>query len=149
MQSIIAKLDVFISHKKFLILTILVFLVIIPGIFYSFHLGNEFRYKDEDSYYNEAKNIAEIHQFSYDGIEPSVFQPPGYSMCLAPFLLLSRSMVPLRIMNYVALGFCVYLIYRLLKDKLSPLSGVLGAILVLCYPVLFYTAGTLYPQTIG
>jgi hypothetical protein len=149
MKKFIKRLELFLNNRSLYLLAIIIFLVIIPGIFYSFHLGNELRYRDEESYYSEAKNIAVIHKYSYDGIEPSVFQPPGYSMFLAPFLLLSTSMVPLRIMNYVALGFCVYLIYRLLKDKLSPLSGVLGALLILCYPVLFYTAGTLYPQTIG
>jgi len=43
----------------------------------------------------------------------------------------------------------VFLIYLIAKGISSKIAGVIGAISVICYPALFYTAGTLYPQIIG
>ncbi|MGB2863374.1 MAG: hypothetical protein WBC05_08620 [Sedimentisphaerales bacterium] len=130
-------------------MTILISIVVLSGILYSFRLGENLRYADEKQYYTLAKNIVERHQYSYDGEHSTAYRPPGYPMILSLCIFLGAGTVYLRIMNFIALGLCMYLMNKILTEQSSPLAGTVGALLVVCYPVLFYTAGTLYPQIIG
>lgn len=139
----------FIERKNKLILLVLVSAVVLSGTLYSFSLGNNLRYMDERVYYNLGTNIITSHQYSLDGKEPTVYKPPGYPLILSLFILLGANIVHLRILNFVALGLCMYLLHKILKKQSSPFAATVGALLVICYPVLFYTAGILYPQTIG
>jgi hypothetical protein len=130
-------------------LAILSAIILIAGIFYSLNLGNELRFHDEQVYYKLATNLVSHHLFSMDGQHSSLFRPPGYSLFLAPFVFLGCNVIVLRILNFVALVICVILIYCILKKLVSPRAGLIGAFLVASYPVLFYTAGTLYPQILA
>lgn len=149
MKKIITKLDLFISHKINFILTALIFFVIISGIFYSLHLGNDLKYADEHVYHTLATNIVQCHQFSFDGEKPTAFRPPGYPLLLSAFILLGADIMYLRMINFVLLGLSIYVLYKIIQEQSSESAGLLGAILVIFYPVLFYIASTLYPQTMG
>lgn len=123
--------------------------ILLFGIIYSLYLGSNFRFIDEKDYYTIARNIAFTHQRSLDGVHPSAFHCPGYPFFLSIFIFFGANIVCLRFLNFIALTLSVYLLYRILKEEAPGLSGVIGCLLVVCYPVLFYTAGMLYPQTIA
>lgn len=122
---------------------------VLLGAVYSFRLGGNLRYPDEREYYQIAENIVSSWSFSIDGKEPTAYRPPGYPLFLAPFIFLGADVSGLRILNFVLVAVCMYLTYRILSEHASPLTGVIGVLGVVCYPVLFYTAGTLYPQILG
>jgi len=149
MQRISRQLVNFIERKNKLVLLVLVSTVVLSGTLYSFSLGNNLRYIDEKVYYKLGTNIVTSHQYSFDGEHPTAYRPPGYPLILSLFIFLGAGIVHLRILNFVALGLCMYLLHKILKERSSPFAGTVGALFVVCYPVLFYAAGTLYPQTIG
>lgn len=136
------------KNHRFL-LFLMIGLELVGGIVYSIYLGSELPYYDEREYFTLAKNLADNGSFSYDGETPSAFRPPGYPLFLALFIFVGGGVVVCRIVNFVALAGCIYLTNAILQKQFSNRAGLLGAALILGYPVLSYTAGTLYPQTIG
>jgi len=150
MPKVARQLSSFIEQRNHTILAALVATVVLLGIPYSMYLGSELRYlPDEQDYYDLATSIASRHQYSLDGERPTAYRPPGYPLFLSLPVLLGANIVHLRLLNFFALGLCIYLLHRILKEQSSQLAATLGTVLVVCYPVLFYTAGTLYPQTIA
>ena len=147
-HTISGRLLSFIEQRNRVILIALIFIVVFSGILYAFHLGEDLRYVDEKVYLGLSKSIVETHQYRMDNRLTS-FRPPGYPMVLSPFIFLGAGPVLLRIVNFIALGLSMYLVNKMLTEHFSPLTGIVGALLIICYPVLFYTAGRLYPQTIG
>ena len=135
-------------REKRVIFGVLVYIILV-GLFYSFYLGDRFRFIDEKDYYTIARNIAFTFQRSLDGVHPSAYHCPAYPFFLSISLFFGANVVFLRFLNFLALALNVYLLYRILKEEAPGLAGVIGSFLVVCYPVLFYTAGMLYPQTIA
>ena len=129
---------------------ILASLTVVAGGFYSLWLGERLRYIDERDYFTLAENLLQFRAYSSDGINPSAFRPPGYPMLLAAMRLLGAPIFMLRMLNFVALAAIVVLLQRW-TVRLFQHRGisVVAAGLPLCYPVLFYTAGALYPQIIA
>ncbi len=119
------------------------------GLVYSLYLGSHFRFIDESEYYSIARNIAITFQRSLDGINPTAFHCPGYPFFLSSFLFFGAGIIFLRFLNFVSLAFSIFLIHRILDREEPGIAGTVGALLVVCYPVLYYTAGMLYPQTIA
>ncbi len=119
------------------------------GIAYSYYLGNNLRYPDEHDYYTIALNLVRSYRYTTDGQNPTAFRPPGYPFILSILSLLSPSIILLRSANFIALSISSYLTYLIVKKQSSPIAAIIGGLLVVGYPVLFYTAGTLYPQTIA
>ena len=136
------------KREQQVFLGILVYILLF-GIAYSLYLGSNFRFIDEKDYYTIARNIAFTFQRSLDGVHPSAYHCPGYPFFLSIFIFFGANIVFLRFLNFIALALSVYLLYCILKEEAPGLSGVIGSLLVVCYPVLFYTAGMLYPQTIA
>ncbi|MGB6032189.1 MAG: hypothetical protein WBH55_05095 [Bacteroidota bacterium] len=139
----------FAEKKHLAILSSVVGLVVVCGILYSFLLGNNLRYPDEHGYYQVAINLATQQIYSSDGQHPTAFQPPGYPLLLWLGVQLGAGIVDLRAVNFVVLALSVILLYLFLKREYGVVAGVAGPILLFFYPVLFYAAGTLYPQTLG
>jgi hypothetical protein len=146
---ILRKFLHFIEDKNHLILIAIVSIVIFSGIFYSLYIGNNFRFPDEQHYYKLAINIASIKQYSLNGKTSTAFRPPGYPLILSIFILIGAKVVHLRILNFIAIGLCIYILQKILKEHSSLFAGTISSLLVVCYPILFYTAGILYPQTIA
>ncbi len=121
---------------------------LIAGLAYSLHLGNETRFPDEKQYLLIAQNLATGNGYSLDGIEPTAIRPPVYPLFLALFIKIGAPITMLRYLNFIALALCVYLIRSILHLEKAHLGSGLSAILLVGYGVLFFTAGTLYPQTI-
>lgn len=139
----------FLDRNERYYLTVLACLILIIGIVYSYFLGGTLRFPDEKDYYSIATNLLTRHLYSIDGLTPSAYRAPGYPFFLAAFMAGGTQIFVLRMLNFLALALTALILYRLLKRYTSPLAGLISATLVFFYPVLFYTAGTLYPQTIG
>jgi hypothetical protein len=146
--SALTSIITFLERKNKQIIALVITLYILAGVIYSFYLGNNFRFlPDESDYYNLASNLAFRGEYSLDGIHLTTYRPPGYPFFLAPFRLLGFDVVGLRILNYFIIGLCIFVLYKMLHEHYSYLAGLLGLFFVVAYPIVFYTAGTLYPQT--
>lgn len=148
-RTLVGRLGRIAEDRTHLILIMVVMVVMLAGVAYSIYLGNTLRFPDERDYYHLAVNIATDGRFTVDGENLTAFRPPGYPVLLALFVRCGANIVHLRVLNFLAMSFGIYLLHALLKTHSSACSASIGAVLVLCYPVLFYTAGTLYPQTIA
>jgi hypothetical protein len=104
---------------------------------------------DEEHYFILATNIVERSFYSIDGQHPTAYRPPGYPFFLSLFRSFGAGVILTRIINYLLLAVSTYLVYLTLQKQQSSLAGVLGAMMVFAYPVLFFTASTLYPQTLA
>ena len=120
------------------------------GIVYSFHLENSIRYfPDEAEYVLLARNLVSQRIYSLDGLQPTAYRPPGYPAVLSVLTLVGADILHFRILNFIFLAGCVYLIGQILFQQGFPLAAIFGSLLVVTYPVLFYTSGTLYPQPLA
>lgn len=129
-----------------LIFYCLIFTYFLAGLIYSISLGNELRFPDEQEYYTLAGNLTKTFHYTLDGKTLTAFRPPGYPFLLAFLKFFGSNIVLLRIANYFFLSAAVILLFRLLSKKVNELSGLICLFLIILYPVIFYTAGTLYPQ---
>ena len=98
-----------------------------------------------------ADNMLHHGTYSYyrERIFPTAFHPPGYPLLLASLRAVKGGIPAERMLNFAALALCVLLMVRMLKGRGSVVGARWAPVLVLCYPVLFFTAGTLYPQIIA
>jgi Dolichyl-phosphate-mannose-protein mannosyltransferase len=144
------KILAYVALKAKLILLASVFLIIVCGIVYSILLGQKLDFLDERDYFSIANNIVSQGVFSVNSVNPTAYRPPFYPAVLAVFIELGSGIVVLRIVNFVCLGLSVVMAFSLLR-RLDPTdaAGAIAAVLFIGYPVLFYTAGTLYPQTLA
>ncbi|MCX6842257.1 MAG: hypothetical protein NTX53_08255 [candidate division WOR-3 bacterium] len=124
-------------------------LIVLAGAAYSVKLGNTLRFVDEKDYYAIAQNLVHGHGYSLDGVTPTAFRPPGYPLFLAVFIALGANVVVLRILNFVMLAASMLLLYRLVRRRSNWIGAVAAPVMCAGYVVLFYTAGTLYPQTLA
>lgn len=136
------------NHHKLIL--VMFGLLLFAGVIYSINLQDQLRYlPDELDYVTLTNNLVSRQVYSLDGVSPTAFRPPGYPLILILPGYLNAGVVYYRILNFVLLCLSLYITYRFLCENISPLAGVIGALLVMVYPVLFYTAGTLYPQTLA
>jgi hypothetical protein len=135
------------NHSR-VMLYIILCCILVAGLAYSIILGNDLRYHDEHAYFSIASNIATKAFYSENGYEPSAFRPPGYPMVLSLFIFTGVDIVFLRFLNFIFLSGSIIIIYTLLKG-ISIKAAIIGSALPLLYPIVFYAAGTLYPQTFG
>lgn len=137
-------------QKKKIILVLITVLFGIASIGYSLYLGNVLRYPDERWYFNDyAQNLAKRHMFSRDGISPTAFHPPVYPLLLGGLVMLGLGVTAVRLLNFLFLFLTWLLLFFWLEKRFPGPTSLFALLLVLGYPVLFYTAGTLYPQTLG
>ena len=127
----------------------LALLMLVGGVAYSLALGPGPRFPDEIEYLRLAENLASGAGLSLDGVRPTAFRPPGYPAALAPVVALGGGPVAARVLNFALLAGAMGLAWLALRDRGHPLAAVLAPALMAGYPVLFYTAGTLYPQTLA
>jgi hypothetical protein len=124
-------------------------LVALGGALYSARLGNTLRFVDEGDYYTIANNLVHGHGYSLDGMNPTAFRPPGYPLLLALFIALGANVVVLRALNFIMLATSMLLLYRFVHKRSNWVGAAAAPILCAAYVVFFYTAGTLYPQTLA
>ena len=150
MRKIINQFASIAERKNSQILWISILLVVVAGTLYSFYLGNQLRFlPDESDYYVLATNLINRHIYSLDGAMPTAYRPPGYPLLITVFRFLGAQAVHLRIINYLLLALCLVVLNETLKKRSILIAASIGILLVLFYPVIFYTAGQLYPQTLA
>ena len=143
----------------FLVLSVLAF-----GVVYSIILGDELRFlPDESNYLVLAQNLAEKGTYSLpfyswfidpclDTVHtemPTAFRVPGYPLVLSVVFWIGGNIVHARILNFLFLAGTMIIVYLLLRGKRTALAGLIGAAGVIAYPVLMFTAGAFYPQTLA
>jgi len=126
------------------------------GLLYSLVLGDGTRYPDEADYLALARHALEGLGYSLDGTTPYTERSPGYVWALAPLLIVYDSIHAVRLSQFAALVLCAVLLADIAARSghgalRSTLHRADIAVLLLggiaAYPVLIYTAGTLFPQT--
>ncbi|HOB69880.1 MAG: hypothetical protein APG08_01545 [Candidatus Methanofastidiosum methylothiophilum] len=125
--------------------------VIVGGIVYSFILGDQIRFRDEGHYLKIANNVIKHSIYSYDdnAIIPTTFHPPGYPLILASIVSIGGGFFAIRMVNFFFLACCIVLLTAILRKHGFVVGAQWVPLIVLCYPVLFFTASTLYPQIIA
>jgi len=131
-----------------IVVLVLTTFAIFLGIVYSVFLGNTLRFPDETVYVKLANNLLSNNFYSIDSVTPSVTRPPGYSFFLYSVFLLGFDIAHVRMVQFVFFALSILLLHKILILYSYRLASVIAGFFVLCYPVLFFTAGTLYPQTL-
>jgi Dolichyl-phosphate-mannose-protein mannosyltransferase len=167
MKRIVAILDRLADHGV-IVVVCAVAIIIIFGSIVSLREGDRVKSLDEVGILDIARNVCTHFRYAqtnsteitaaalgvYDpaypagAIRPTALRAPGYTLFIAPFVYFGGSYPILRIVNHVVMSMTLVLMYYLLATGYSRLAGLLGAIFVLGYPIILYTAGTLYPQTL-
>jgi len=137
------------AERAWRVACLLAVAVVAGGAVYAFWLGPELRYYDERDYYTLALHLAQDGMFSKDGVHPTAFRPPGWPAFVALAMGLGLDVIGMRMLNFLLLGFSMLLLFRIVERLAGHQAALLAVVLVLAYPVLFYTAGTLYPQTLA
>lgn len=134
------------AHARTIALVAVGVCVMIAGG-YALFLGGQLRFYDEQVYVSLTGNLAHGHGFSLNGVDPTAYRPPGYIFELLPVYLASGgSVLAMRMVGVLALAGSVWFTYLIGRRVHTPATGALAAIVVACYPLLIYTATTLYPQ---
>ena len=137
------------EKRAFVTVAIIAVIALVAGLLYATHLGDRLRYPDEQDYVALARSLH--HEGAYalgDGV-PTAYRPPGYAFVLAGASRLSDSVTAYRLLNVLFLTLSILLAACLVRREHGLAAGAVAAALVLLYPVNLYTAGTLYPQTLG
>jgi 4-amino-4-deoxy-L-arabinose transferase-like glycosyltransferase len=113
------------------------------------HAGPKLWYQDERDYVAISRNLVQHHQFSLDGMQPTASRPPGYIWFLALPQIFGASNTALRIFNASTLIFSQLFVFLLARRMSSNAIAAITILLSLVYPVLFYTATVLFPQSLG
>lgn len=125
-------------------------IVIAGGCLYSINLGLAIDFWDEKEYLEIARSLAGGWLFSRNSVNPTAFRPPAYPAMMALFVEFDYEVVILRILNYVILACTLVVAAKVASENASSrMAGGLAAGFFFLYPVLFYTAGRLYPQTLA
>lgn len=138
----------FCASKQYMVPGLILF-TLVAGLIYSLYLGESLRYPDEYDYIKIAHNIIDNRGFSLDGNRPTAYRPPVYPGILAITVFAGGNIFLCRLLNYLALSASLFLVYLLVRKQAGYYAGVVAIVLTLYYPIVFYTAGTLYPQTIA
>jgi hypothetical protein len=123
-------------------------LFVLAGITYSCLVPTAARFPDENDYRTIAGHVIHEHLYSFDGVHPTAGRPPGYPFFLVPIEWLGGGVIAMRIANFFLAAGTILLACRLMPGPSGARLPVV-MLLVIFYAVLFYTAGTLYPQTLG
>lgn len=138
---------------------------VLAGAGYSILLGEHLRFPDERDYLAYARHLIQAGHYSLDGQVPDSYRPPGYSLALAPVVAIADSVHAVRIVQFALLSVTVWWLAGLAMQtplpSASPRTGrengpsthrdrLATALLIglAGYPVLIYTAGTLFPQAL-
>lgn len=124
-------------------------LYVLAGCVYSFVLPPQARFYDEGEYLTLSDHLQHGPGYSEDGIHLTASRPPGYAFFLYAFQSLGASVSGLRLIQFLLLGATMFMVYRLCPKELRPTTLFIITLLVIIYPVLFYTSALLYPQTVA
>jgi hypothetical protein len=111
--------------------------------------GSALPYPDEHEYVALATNVAHHGGYSYDGIHPTAYRPPGYPLFLAGLRAVGLGVVGMRVAGALLLALSVLLLYALLRRIYGARTATLTCCVTAIYPLLLYTSTRLYPQALS
>ncbi len=150
MQRSIKTLAILLTKNGRLVLTLLLAATLVGGIIYSLILGDTIRFlPDEADYIQLAKNLSARQMYTLDGVNPTAYRAPGYPTLLAGLMVLGAEIVHFRMANYLLLIGNLWLVYKILNHRGARLGAIIGVLMATAYPVVFFSAGTLYPQVLA
>lgn len=144
MLSVLRWLD---EHHRWVVAT-LVTLTLGLGLVYALGVGIPLRFADERKYLELARSIADEWVYAF-GSRPTAYQPPGWPTFLAVFHRLGVGVAGFHALNFGLLALAIVLLHRLGGVWGSGGAGAVAAALAAGYPLLFFTATTLYPQILA
>lgn len=118
----------------------------VAGTAYAVGLGENLRYLDERVYHQLATTLVDTGEYATPDGQPTAYRPPGYPFLLAAVDRLGLGIVEMRLLGVAALVGLIWLAFKFGSLVHSRPAGVLAALLTAGYPLLVFTAGTLYPQ---
>lgn len=104
-------------------------------------------FPDEREYYAIAHNLIAHGFYSMDGMVPTAYRPPSYPLFLAILMLVSSSVVWLKVVGLVMWIISTLLAKRIAEILYGQVAGIFVVVAFCVYLVGPYTAATLYPQT--
>lgn len=128
---------------------LLLFFYLLAGVIYSTVLGPVVRFSDEAIYLGISANILHGLGYSIDGVHLTAWRAPGYTYFLVLIRSLGGGFFWIRVVQFFLAGATILLISRICSEKQRPGSLLFATVFVMCYPLFFYTSGTLYPQTLS
>jgi hypothetical protein len=124
-------------------------LCLVLGCGFAVKAGSALPYPDEQEYFKLATNVARHGAYSYDGIHPTAYRPPGYPLFLSVLRATGLGVVGLRAVGALVLALSILLLYVLLRRIYGPRVTVLTCCVTAVYPLLLYTSTRLYPQALS
>jgi len=128
---------------------LLLLLYFIAGVIYSACLAPVPQISDAEEYLKLSYNLLHGPGYSMDGVHLTAGRPPGYAFFLAFVRSMDHGFLGIRLAQFLLLAGTIFLVYRVCSEKKMFAGLFIVTGLVICYPVLFYTSGTLYPQTLA
>jgi hypothetical protein len=106
------------------------------------------KYSDEREYLVLGQNLLQYSFYTFDGIHPTAFRPPGYPALIAGLWAIWPSIYILKIFNLLCWAATGLVVGRVAAALWGVQAGYLGAFLFLIYLPDLYAATTLYPQPV-
>jgi hypothetical protein len=110
--------------------------------------GDRMTYSDERDYSTLAQSLLHEGKFAYANGKVIESRPPGYAFVIAAIYSVIERPLAVKIANALFLVLAAYLL-GMLAARQDPRAAAPAPCLVLAYPLLLYTAGTLYPQILA
>jgi 4-amino-4-deoxy-L-arabinose transferase-like glycosyltransferase len=125
-----------------------IFLILAAGFAIAVISGDKLRYDDELRYHILADSVLHKHVYeSVDGV-PTAWWPPGYPVAISAAYAIVDRPLSAKFLNVICLALAT-LAAAVLARRQHYNGMLIAPYLALCYPILLYTASTLYPQTLG
>ncbi|HET9052385.1 MAG TPA: glycosyltransferase family 39 protein, partial [Candidatus Dormibacteraeota bacterium] len=137
------------TRRSGLICVVAALAVAFAGSVYAVTLGDSIRYADEQDYVTLAANVVSKGSYSFDGVHPTAFRPPAYPLLLSVVHWLGGGIVAYRLVSVAFLVLVAVGVWFLARRLAGPVAAALAVVVAAAYPLGFYTAGTLYPQTMA
>src|ERR1700733_8614359 len=133
-------------RPRMLLLGIL--LILIGGATLAVKSGDSFRFDDELRYHDLAHSLLHNHAYATQGGAPTAWWPPGYPFAISGVYAVWDRPLAAKFLNVACLALAVFGA-ALLAGRQHRNGILVTPYMALCYPIFFYTASCLYPQTLG
>jgi hypothetical protein len=128
---------------------LLLLLYLLAGVVYSAIVPPVARFLDEQDYLSLSYNLLHGPGYSIDGVHLTASRPPAYAFFLSVIRAVGGDFFSFRVVNFLLVVATIFLVSRLCPGRKIFAGLLIVTSLVICYPLLFYTSATLYPQTLA
>jgi len=126
-------------------LCILLFLI---AALLSIHSGDTLRFLDEKEYHTLAENLLNAKGYINLYGNPTAYRPPGYPFILTGIYAIWHRPLAGKLINALVLSLTAWLLASLAFQNENKAKWMVP-LLMICYPILVFTASTLYAQTMS